>query len=99
MANGCEISETMAPPSMGGNQGPWEFAQKIKGRLALIGGIDQFNTVGAGVPDEYIRKKVFEVFETVGKDGGYICALSHHFFETPLDKLQVYVDAAHECVY
>lgn len=99
VANGCDISETLAPPSVGGNQEPWEFAEKINGRLALIGGIDQYNTVGAGVPDAIIRAKVHEVFEKVGKNGGYLCALSDHFFDTPPEKLQVYVDAARECVY
>jgi len=99
VANGCDISETLAPPSVGGNQEPWEFAEKVNGRLALIGGIDQFNTVGAHVPDEKIRRKVFEVFEKVGKNGGYLCALSDHFFETPPEKIQAFADAAKECVY
>ncbi|MBN2206838.1 MAG: hypothetical protein JW742_05490, partial [Candidatus Aminicenantes bacterium] len=38
VANGCDASETLAPPSIGGNQEPWEFAAKIGGRIALIGG-------------------------------------------------------------
>ena len=39
VANGCDASETLAPPSVGGNQQPWQFAEKIAGRIALIGGV------------------------------------------------------------
>lgn len=99
VANGCDVSETLAPVSIGGNQEPWEFARKINGRLALIGGIDQFGTVGPGVPDDHIRHKVHEAFEKTGADGGYVCSLSDHFFETPVEKLEAYVRAARECVY
>jgi uroporphyrinogen-III decarboxylase len=98
VANGCDASETLAPPSVGGNQEPWEFAEKVAGRVALIGGIDQFSVVTDGQP-ELIRAKVREAFEKVGPGGGYICSLSDHFFETPLDNLQAYADAARECAY
>ncbi len=98
VANGCDVSETLAPVSIGGNQEPWEFKRKIAGRLALIGGVDQFNVVTAGTP-EYIRIKVHELFEKVGQDGGYVCSLADHFFETEPGKLQAYANAARECVY
>lgn len=98
VANGCDASETLAPKSIGGNQEPWEFAAKIRGRLALIGGVDQHNVVTEGSKRE-IRRKVFELFEKVGKDGGYICSLSDHFFETPPEKLKIFADAARECAY
>ena len=52
VANGCDASETLAPPSVGGNQEPWEFARKIDGRIALIGGVDQFNVVTDGTPEQ-----------------------------------------------
>ncbi len=48
VANGCDASETLAPTSIGGNQEPWEFKAKIAGRLALIGGLDQFNVLTEG---------------------------------------------------
>ena len=32
-------------------------------------------------------------------DGGYLCSCSDHFFETPVDKLVAFADAAKECVY
>jgi len=98
VANGCDVSETLAPPSIGGNQEPWQFAEKVGGRLALIGGIDQFSVVTDGSP-ELIRRKVHEAFEKVGPDGGYICSLCDHFFNTPPENLQAYADAARECAY
>ena len=98
IANGCDVSETLAPKSIGTNQEPWEFADKVRHKLALIGGMDQFNVVTDG-SKELIREKVFELFEKVGQDGGYICALSDHFFETPVENLQAFADAARECVY
>jgi len=98
VANGCDASETLAPVSVGGNQEPWEFADKIAGRIALIGGVDQFSVVTDG-SREQIEQAVRHLFETVGKDGGYICSLSDHFFETPPHKLQWYADAARACLY
>ena len=96
--NGCDASETLAPPSVGGDSEPWELKQKVGNRIALIGGVDQYNTLTDG-SKEYIRKKVFELFEKVGYEGGYICSASDHFFETPVANLKWYAEAAHECVY
>jgi len=60
--------------------------------------MDQFNVVTGGTPAQ-IRSKVRELFEKVGRDGGYVCSMSDHFFETPPEKLQIFADAARECVY
>lgn len=98
VANGCDASETCAPMSIGSNQEPWHFADNMNGRVALIGGIDQHNVVTDG-SKEMIRNAVRTLFETLGKDGGYICALSDHFFDTPPEKLQWFADAGRECVY
>jgi uroporphyrinogen-III decarboxylase len=98
VANGADASETLAPVSIGGNQEPWEFKGKIGNRLALIGGVDQFNVLTSG-PGEKIRKAVHTLFETVGKEGGYICAACDHFFDTPLENIRALTDAARECVY
>lgn len=98
VANGCDVSETLAAPSIGGNQQPWEFKAKIGNRLALIGGVDQFNVVSDGTPAQ-IRHMVRLLFEKVGFDGGYVCSMSDHFFDTPPEKLQAFADAARECVY
>lgn len=98
VANGCDASETLAPVSIGGNQEPWEFAAKIRGRLALIGGLDQCRILTEG-DEPTIRVKVRELFEKVGRGGGYILSLSDHFFETPLGSLAAYAAAGRECVY
>jgi uroporphyrinogen decarboxylase len=98
IANGADASETLAPPSVGGNQEPWEFKHKVGNRIALIGGIDQFNTLTSGSQAE-IQAMVHRLFETVGYEGGYICSASDHFFETPVANLVAFADAAKECVY
>ena len=98
VANGCDVSETLAPPGIGGNQQPWEFKAKIGNRLALIGGMDQFNVVTDGTPEQ-IRAAVRVLFEKVGYDGGYVCSLSDHFFETLPEKLRAFAGAARECRY
>ena len=98
VANGCDASETLAPKSVGGNQEPWEFAEKINGRIAMIGGVDQFNIVSEG-SKELIEQTVQKLFTTVGKNGGYICSLSDHFFETEPEKLEYFAAAGRECAY
>jgi hypothetical protein len=98
VANGADASETLASPSIGGNQEPWDFKTIIGNRLALIGGVDQYNDLTVG-NKEQIRNKVHKLFQEVGYDGGFICSCSDHFFETPIENIQVMADAAHECVY
>ncbi len=98
VANRCDASETLAPPSVGGNQEPWDFAEKIAGRIALVGGVDQFHVVTDG-SEELIRSTVQTLFEGVGSRGGYICSLSDHFFDTPPEKLACFANAARECRY
>jgi uroporphyrinogen-III decarboxylase len=98
VCNGADASETLAPVSIGGNQEPWEFKEKIAGRLALIGGLDQFNVLTRGTNVE-IRAAVHKLFRTVGDQGGYICSASDHFFETPVEKIIAFADAARECRY
>ncbi len=96
--NRTDVSETLAPPSVGGNQEPWEFKKKVGDRIGLIGGLDQFNVLTEG-SKELIRSKVFELFEMVGYEGGYICSASDHFFETPVENLIAFSRATKECVY
>ena len=98
VGSGADVSETLAPLSIGGNQEPWEFKRKVGNRIALIGGIDQFNVLTTGTR-EMIREKVCELYEKVGYEGGYICSASDHFFETPAVNLVAFAEAAKECVY
>jgi len=96
--NSCDASETLAPVSIGSNLEPWGLKEKTEKRIALIGGMDQFNTLSDGSKD-LIFHKVSELFDKVGYDGGYICSASDHFFETPVQKLKWFAEAAHACVY
>ena len=98
VANGCDVSETLAPVSIGGNQEPWQFKAKVGNRLAVIGGMDQYSILTDGTAED-IRRMVFTLFEKVGYDGGYIMSASDHFFETPVENLKVFAEAARECVY
>jgi uroporphyrinogen decarboxylase len=98
VANGCDASETLAPLSIGGNQEPWELKRKLGQRLALIGGLDQYNVLTRGSA-ESMRAAVQNLFQRVGYAGGYILSCADHFFETPVEKIQAYADAARECVY
>ena len=98
IANGADASETLAPPSIGGNQEAWEVKRKMGKRISLIGGMDQFNVLTDG-SKEQIRSQVNLLFEKVGYDGGYILSLADHFFETPVEQLATYTEAALECQY
>ncbi|MFC2158381.1 uroporphyrinogen decarboxylase family protein [Acidobacteriota bacterium] len=98
IANGADVSETLTPTSIGGNQEPWEFKEKVGSRIALIGGLDQHNILTEGSTSQ-IRDQVRTLFKSVGFEGGYILSLADHFFETPVEKLKAYARAAHDCVY
>ena len=99
VANGTDASETLAPPGVGGNiTVPGEVRAVFGGRLAMIGGMDQFNILTNGTPEQ-IRRETHRLFEGFGRDGGYICAASDHFFETPVDNLKAFAEAARACRY
>jgi uroporphyrinogen decarboxylase len=98
IANGTDCSETLAPESIGGNQEPWEVKEKVGNRIALIGGVDQYNVLTNG-PGKKIRNMVHTLFEKVGYDGGYICACSDHFFDAPVENIKLMAEAAKECIY
>ena len=98
VANDADAGETLAPPSIGGNQEPWELKAKLKGRMAMIGGMDQYNVLTTGSA-QTIRAQVRKLFETVGNEGGYILSCADHFFETPPENLQIYAQTARECTY
>lgn len=99
LANGCDASETLSPPSVGGNvDDPSIIREAFGGKLALIGGLDQFNILTTGTPEQ-IRTEVFRLFEGFGREGGYILSAADHFYETPVENLRVYAAAAAECRY
>lgn len=97
--NETDASETLTPPACGGNlTDPGKVRHVLGGRVAMIGGMDQFNVLTSGTP-EAIRAEVRRLFEGYGRDGGYILSASDHFFDTPVENLRVYAEAAKECVY
>ncbi|HNQ89452.1 MAG TPA: uroporphyrinogen decarboxylase family protein [Verrucomicrobiota bacterium] len=99
VANETDASETLSPPGVGGNVvDPGRVRQALGGRVALIGGMDQFNVLTTGSP-EAIRSEVHRLFRGFGPEGGYILSACDHFFDAPPDHLRVMAEAARECVY
>ncbi len=97
--NGADASETLAPPGVGGNiVDPDKVRERLGGRVALVGGMDQFHILTGGTPAR-ITREVHRLFEGFGKNGGYIMAPSDHFFETPVENLKAFADAARDCTY
>jgi uroporphyrinogen-III decarboxylase len=97
--NGTDVSETLSPPGMGGNiTEPATVRAAFGGKLAMIGGVDQMNVLTAGTKDQ-IQAEVRRLFEGFGKDGGYILSPSDHFFDTPVENLRMFSEAAKECSY
>ena len=99
IANETDASETLSPPGTGGNiREPGKVRKAFAGKVAMIGGMDQFNVLTSGRPEQ-IRSEVRRLFEGFGPDGGYILAASDHFFDAPVENLKIYAEAARECVY
>ncbi len=97
--NGTDASETLSPPGVGGNiVKPEKVRSVFAGKVAMIGGMDQFNILTSGTPDA-IRAETHRLFEGFGPDGGYICSASDHFFDTPVENLKAFAAAAKACSY
>ena len=100
-ANGCDASETLSPPGVGGDIRP-EDRMKVKevlgSKVALIGGIDQGRLLTEGTPAQ-VAAEVRACFETFGVNGGYICSASDHFFHTPVENLKAMASTAKDCCY
>jgi uroporphyrinogen decarboxylase len=98
-ANETDASETLAPPGVGGNiTDPTEVRGALAGKVALIGGLDQFNILSRGTAGE-IRQEVERLFAGFGPQGGYILSACDHFFETPPDNLRALAAAGRACAY
>jgi len=97
--NETDASETLTPPGCGGNiTQPAKVRDAFAGRVAMIGGMDQFHILTSGTPQQ-IRAEVHRLFEGFGRDGAYIMSASDHFFDAPAANLRALADAAKECVY
>jgi hypothetical protein len=100
-ANGCDASETLSPPGVGGDIRDEDRAtvkRVLGGKVALIGGIDQ-SQFEAPCPPESIAAQVRGCFETFGAGGAHICSASDHFFEAPPENLRALAAAAERCRY
>ncbi len=100
-ANGCDASETLSPPGMGGDihvKDRMTVKQVLGSKVALIGGVDQGRTLTEGTPEEVVAE-VRGCFETFGVNGGYICSASDHFFHAPVENLKAMVRTAADCRY
>ncbi len=99
LENGADASETLSPPGVGGNiTEPSRVRAVFGGKVAMIGGLDQFGILGTGAPED-IAREVRRLFEGFGSEDGYICSASDHFFEAPVSNLKVFAEAGRECVY
>jgi uroporphyrinogen-III decarboxylase len=100
-ANGCDASETLSPPGIGGDirhEDRSTLKQKLGRKVALIGGIDQSNVLTNGTPAQ-VAAEVRACFETFGTGGGYICSASDHFFHAPVENLRAMAVAGCDCRY
>jgi len=93
-----DAMETFTPPEMGGDVDLKEAKRRIGGRVAMIGGFDQFHYFTGCTPEE-TRKAVRRCFEEAGAEGGYILCPSDHFFEADLDLIKAFANEAHLCTY
>jgi len=104
-ANGCDTSETLNPPGLGGDIATVEQRRIVKDRLgskvSLIGGIDQSNLEVPNSPEaeSEITAEVRGCFDTFGKNGGYICSTAGQFFTVPPENLKALARAGAECCY
>ncbi|MHC4479318.1 MAG: uroporphyrinogen decarboxylase family protein [Planctomycetota bacterium] len=97
--NQTDASETLSPPGMGGNiTEPQKVRERFASKVAMIGGMDQFNNLTLGT-EEQIKAEVQRLFEGYGKDGGYIMSAADHFFDAPVENLAAFAEAAKECTY
>ncbi|MEG1926809.1 MAG: uroporphyrinogen decarboxylase family protein, partial [Ruthenibacterium sp.] len=100
--NHCDISETLSPAGVGGDIADDATAKQVYADLfphvGLIGGMDQFNILQKGTPQQ-IRAEVERLFALYGQNGGYMMSACDHFFHVPKENLLYYAQAAHTCTY
>ncbi len=95
---GTDAMETFTPRSMGGDARMAEARRRVGGRVAMIGGFDQFNDF-VGCPPGQTRQAVRRLFDEAGRDGGYILAPSDHFFEADDELVRAFAEEARLCAY
>lgn len=102
LANGCDVSETLSPDTVGGDIKTDEDAirlyEELHPRVGLIGGMDQFNILEAGTKEDIFRETE-RLFRLYGRDGGYILSACDHFFDAPPENLKLFAEAAKQFTY
>lgn len=99
--NGCDASETLSPPGVGGDIRSEDRATVktvLGSKVGLVGGLDQSNVLEKGTSQQ-VRDEVHALFEGFGNDGGYLCSASDHFFHAPVENLKAIAEAGRECAY
>ena len=95
---GCDATETLTPPDMGGDADLREIKERLGDSMCLIGGFDQQKGFRNGNP-KIIRELIEQCWEEAGPGGGYIMAASDHFFEGDPENVRTYVEIAREFRY
>jgi uroporphyrinogen decarboxylase len=93
-----DAMETFTPPGMGGDVDLREAKRRVGGRVAMIGGFDQFHFF-EGCTAEETRREVRRCFEEAGEGGGFILSPSDHFFDADPELIRAYAEEARSCVY
>lgn len=99
--NGCDASETLSPPGVGGdiNTNDRDLVKRALGsKVSLIGGLDQHGILTQGSPAQ-VEAEVTALFSTFGKGGGYICSACDHFFDAPVENLRALAQWGTHCRY
>jgi uroporphyrinogen-III decarboxylase len=93
-----DAMETFTPRRMGGDADLAAAKRRVGGRVAMIGGFDQFHYFLGSAPEE-TRRAVRRCFEEAGGGGGYVLAPSDHFFDADPALIAAYAEEARRCIY
>jgi len=99
--NGCDASETLSPPGVGGDirrEDRVAVKRVLGSKVSLIGGLDQHGVLTEGTPGQ-VKEEITSLFETFGAGGGYICSASDHFFDAPVENLRAMAEEGLRCRY
>lgn len=95
---GPDAMETFTPEGMGGNIVLKEAKQRLKNRVCMIGGFDQFHFLKDCTPEK-TRAEVRRCFDEAGPGGGYILCTSDNYFDADPALIQAFSDEAQKCIY
>ena len=86
---GIDVLNPVQPECMD----PVRLKEKFGDRLCFFGGISVQSTLPLGTPGQ-IRNEVNRYWENLGKNGGWLCAPTHHIqLDTPMENFCALLDA------